>query len=95
MVLSSAMKPDGKPKSHFALSKLWIRRSVTQLSIQKLKDCVNPLAEMPKGEFRGEKDLSKSQRRKQLFAGWKFMAGIRTKLWQGMAAYKHHLRGVG
>jgi hypothetical protein len=78
------MKPDGKPKSNFALSKLWIRRSVTQLPVQKLKDCVNPLAEMPKGDFRGERDLSKSQRRKQWFAGWKFMAGIRTKLWQGM-----------
>jgi hypothetical protein len=33
MVLSSATKPDGKPKSHFALSKLWIRRSVTQLPV--------------------------------------------------------------
>jgi hypothetical protein len=39
---------------------------------------------MAKGDFRGERDLSKSQRRKQWFASWKFMAGIRTKLWQGM-----------
>jgi hypothetical protein len=54
MVLSSAMKPDGKPKSNFALSKLWIRRSVTQLPVQKLKDCVNPLAEIAKGDFRRE-----------------------------------------
>ena len=58
MVLSSATKPDGKPKSHFALSKLWIRRSVTQLPVQKLKDCVNPLAEMPKGDFRGGRETS-------------------------------------
>ena len=65
MVLSSATKPDDKPKSHFALSKLWIRSSVTQLPIQKLKDCVHPLVDMPKGDFRGERDLSKSQRRKQ------------------------------
>ena len=84
MVLSSAMKPDGKPKSNFALSKLWIRRSVTQLPVQKLKDCVNPLAEMPKADFRGERDLNKSPRRKQWFASWKLMDGIRTKLWQGM-----------
>ena len=84
MVLSSATKPDGKPTSHFALSKLWIRRSVTQLPVQKLKDCVNPLAEMPKGDFRGERDLNNIQRRKQWLASWKFMAGIRTKLWQGM-----------
>jgi hypothetical protein len=84
MVLSLATKPDGKPKTHCALSKLWIRRSVTQLPIQKLKDCVNPLAETPKGDFRGERDLSKRQRRKQWFASWKFMAGVRAKLWQGM-----------
>jgi hypothetical protein len=38
---------------------------------------------MAKGDFGGERGLSKSQRRNQGFAGWKFMAGIRTKLWQG------------
>ena len=39
---------------------------------------------MTKGDFNAAADLSKSQRRKQWFAGWKFMAGIRAKLWQGM-----------
>ena len=42
------------------------------------------LGGMPQGDVRGERDLSKSQRRKQWFAGWKFIAGIRTKPWQGM-----------
>ena len=67
------------------MSKMWIRKSIAQLPIQKLRDCVNPLMEMSRGDFNAEKDLSKSQRRKQWFAGWKFMAGIRAKLWQGAA----------
>ena len=83
-VLSSAESSAGKPRSHFVMSKLWIRKCVPQIPIQKLKDSVNPLAEMPKGDFNPEKDLSKSQRRKQWFAGWKFAASIRGKLWQGM-----------
>ena len=84
MMISSMLTTNEKPKSHFAMSKMWIRKSVSQLPIQKLKESVNPLVEMTKGDFNAEKDLSKSQRRKQWFAGWKFMAGIRTKLWQGM-----------
>ena len=40
---------------------------------------------MARGDFNAERDLSKSQRRKQWFAGWKFMAGIRAKLWQAMS----------
>ena len=66
------------------MSKMWIRKSVSQLPIQKLKDCVSPLLDMPNGDCDAENDLSKSQRRKQWFAGWKLMAGIRSKLWQGM-----------
>jgi hypothetical protein len=45
---------------------------------------VNPLAEITSGDFRGESYLNKSQHRKQWCASWKFMAGIHTKLWQGM-----------
>ena len=60
------------------MSELWIRKSITQLPIQMGKDWVNPLA--------AARNLSSAKRRrKHWFAGWKFMAGIRAKLWQGMA----------
>ena len=73
-----------KPKSLFALSKMWIRMTVGQLPCHKLKDAVNPLAELARGDFDPTRDLSKSQRRKQWFAGWKLMECLRAKLWQGV-----------
>ena len=78
--------PDGSSKfvSLFALSKLWIRKGVNQVPLQKMKDNVNPLADNVRGDINPATDMSKSQRRKQWFAGWKFMDCIRTKLWQGV-----------
>ena len=78
--------PDGSTKliSRFALSKLWIRKGVSQVPLQKMKDNVNPLADNVRGDLNPATDMSKSQRRKQWFAGWKFVDCIRTKLWQGV-----------
>ena len=84
--------PDGSSKliSRFALSKLWIRMGATQLPIQKMKDNVNPLADGVRGDLNPATDMSKSQRRKQWFAGWKFMDSLRTKLWQGVPITNQH-----
>ena len=73
-----------KPRSAFASSKLWIRQVATELPALKLKDCVNPLKDLQKGGFTGEKDLSISQRRKQWLGGWGLKSQIREKLWRGM-----------
>jgi len=79
-------EPDGTSKSisRFALSKLWVRRGVTQVPLQKMKDNVNPLADNVRGDLNPATDMSKSQRRKQWFAGWRFVSFIRSKLWQGV-----------
>ena len=84
--------PDGTQKfvSQLALSKLWIRKGVTQVPIQKMKENVNPLSDNVRGDMNPATDMSKSQRRKQWFAGWKFMDCIRTKLWQGVPITNQH-----
>ena len=52
MVISDKYKEDGKTlKSLFALSKLWIREGVAQVPCLKIKECVNPLVQMPKGHW--------------------------------------------
>jgi hypothetical protein len=85
MVISDKMTAGGKHVSLFTLSKARVRKTIVQLPCQKLKDCVNPLAELPKGDFNAERDISKSQRRKQWFSGWKYMENIRAKLWKGVS----------
>ena len=77
---------DGTSKlvSHFATSKLWVRKGVTQVPIQVMKDNMAPLADSVSGDLNPATDMSKSQRRKQWFAGWKLMSFIRAKLWQGV-----------
>ena len=42
MMISSMLTTDDKPKSHFAVSKLWIRKSIAQLPIQKTRASVTP-----------------------------------------------------
>jgi hypothetical protein len=96
IVLPSAMKPDGKPKqSNFALNKLWIRKSATQLPIQKLNDWVNPLVGMPNGDFGGEGETSArvnaASNGLQVGSSWPASALSCGK----ECTYKHHLRGVG
>ena len=65
-------------------------KGVTQVPIQKMKENVNPLADNVRGDLNPATDMSKSQRRKQWFAGWKFMDCIRTKLWQGVPITNQH-----
>ena len=85
MLISDKYKEDGTTlKSLFALSKLWVREGVPQVPCQRLKDCVNPLVEMPKGHWNPEKDLGKAQRRKQWLAGHKAWDTLRRKLWSGV-----------
>ena len=45
---------------------------------------VNPVTKLQKGTFDPRKDLSKGLRREQWLSGWKFLNGIRQKLWSGM-----------
>ena len=85
MMISDKYREDNKTlKSHFARSKMWIRGGASQLHCKKIKDCVNPLVEMPKGHWDPEKDLGKAQRRKQWMAGAKLSAKVREKVWAGM-----------
>ncbi len=69
-------------KSHFALSKLWMRSTISGISGLPAKDMVNPLRRL--NSANGGRDMSKSTKRKQWLAGWRLGQAVRASLWKGM-----------
>jgi hypothetical protein len=69
-------------KSHFALSRIWLRSTIAGIPVIPVKDMVNPLRRLNCAN--SGRDMSKGSKRKQWLAGWRLGHTVRASLWKGL-----------